>query len=384
MTKTDIVVTTVFEPTWMDGYLSNLRDHGRVDEVVLRIICDRKTPGSVYAAADAAARAGFAVDCPSLDEQEAYLRGLGVAEDFIPWNTDNRRNVGFLRAWEHGADVLVSIDDDNYCMPGDDFVGAHHVVGERAGDLAGCRRADGGPWFNICELLVPETPGSIYPRGFPYSARSHEARAELRPVGEEHAAARVVANAGLWVGDPDVDAVTRLALAPRIVGASPEAVVLGPETWSPVNTQNTALVRDAMPAYWYVRMGSGLQGMTVDRFGDILSGYFLQKCAKHLGDTIRLGSPVTDHRRSPHDSFRDLHAELPGMVLLEGVLPWLRDVSLSGDTYAGAYASLAAALREEAPRFTGFVWDDGGREFLAATADGMDDWLAVLRRIALT
>jgi hypothetical protein len=383
VTRTDIVVTTIFEPAWMEGYLSNIRDHGRVDEVVLRIICDRKTPASVYAAAESASRAGFTVDCPTLEEQAAYLRAIGVADDFIPWNTDNRRNVGFLRAWEHGAEVLVSIDDDNYCRPGDDFVGAHQVVGQPAGSLAGFRVADGGPWFNICELLEPETDGPLYPRGFPYSARSAAARAELGPA-TGRSAARVVANAGLWVGDPDVDAVTRLALAPRIRGASSDAVLLGPATWSPVNTQNTAVARDAIPAYWYVRMGFALQGMTIDRFGDILSGYFLQKCAKHLGDTIRLGSPVAEHHRTPHDSFRDLHAELPGMVLLEGLLPWLREVPLSGDSYADAYASLAAALREEARRFTGFVWDEGGREFLVETADGMQDWLDVVSRVGLT
>ena len=147
--RTDIVVTTIFEPAWLEGYLRNLRAHGRMDSTTLRIICDRKTPQSVYAAAQAAAEQGFAVDCPALEEQQAYLERLGAPEGLVPWNTDNRRNIGFLRALESGADVLISIDDDNYCSDEVDFVGEHGVVGAAAAPETVSRIANGAPWFNI-------------------------------------------------------------------------------------------------------------------------------------------------------------------------------------------------------------------------------------------
>ena len=193
--------------------------------------------------------------------------------------------------------------------------------------------------------------------------------------------ARIAVNAGLWLDDPDVDALTRLTLAPQGRAARPESVLLAPGTWSPINTQNTAMLREALPAYYYVRMGFPLQGMRIDRFGDILSGYFLQAVAKHLGDGIRIGSPVAAHRRSPHDLFKDLYHELAGVVLIEELVPWLRELKLQGGDYASAYASLAQALEDGAEGFRGFVWDEGGRDFLRETASCMRDWLALVARI---
>jgi len=378
--QTDIVVTTIFEPAWLDGYLDNIAAHGRTDEVTIRIVGDRKTPRSVWQAADDARRRGFLVDCPDLDEQEAFLHSLGIA-DLVPWNTDNRRNIGFLRAWESGADVLISIDDDNYCRGESDFVGSHHVVGQRAGDLADHAAVDGGAWFNICSLLDIEPSAPVYPRGFPYAARRADDEASIIPAYEGDPDATVAVNAGLWLDDPDADAITRLALAPNVRAASGTAVLIGVRTWTPINTQNTGLAREAIPAYYYVRMGYELQGMKIDRFGDILSGYFVQACAKHLGHVVRVGSPVVDHRRTPHNLFKDLHQELAGIVLLEDLVPWLQQLSFQGATFGETYAELADQLEAAAPTFHGMVWDEGGREFVVETARCMRTWLATIGQI---
>ena len=382
--KTDIVVTTIFEPAWLQGYLDNIRAHGHERVVTLRIICDRKTPATVYAAAGAALREGFQVECPTLDEQAAYLRKLGLPEDYIPWNTDNRRNIGFLKAWESGAEVLISIDDDNYCRADSDFIGSHHVVGQSLNSLQAHVYADGAAWFNICQLLECQVQDPVYARGYPYAARKHEAQASTRALPASAGEQLVAINAGLWLDDPDVDAITRLAQRPRMRAARQQAFILGPATWSPINTQNTALMRAALPAYYYVRMGFPLQGMRIDRFGDILSGYFVQKCAKHLGQVLRLGGPVADHRRSHHNLFKDLYHELAGIVLVEELLPWLQELALEGRDYPSSYAALADALSANAGRFTGFVWDEGGRDFLRDTAECMRRWLAVMKTISGT
>jgi hypothetical protein len=152
--------------------------------------------------------------------------------------------------------------------------------------------------------------------------------------------------------------------------------------WSPVNTQNTALTRDAALTYYYVRMGFPLRGLTIDRFGDILSGYLSQKCVKHLGHAVRVGTPVLDHRRTPHNLFKDLYHEMAGIVLIEELIPWLREVRLEGGSYLEAYESLASRIAEVAPKFTGFIWDDGGREFLTDLAASMTVWSRLVRSIA--
>jgi hypothetical protein len=280
-------------------------------------------------------------------------------------------------ALERGCDVLISIDDDNFCLPGTDFVAEHQVVGSIA--VANCVKSSDG-WFNLCSLLSgPEQP-AIFPRGFPYAVQKTERKTELVSAPQP---LKIAMNAGLWLDEPDVDAVFRLCRRPRITGFTGTNVLLGPDVWSPINTQNTALTREAALTYYYVRMGFPLKGLSIDRFGDILSGYLTQKCVKHLGHAIRVGTPILDHRRTPHNLFKDLYHELAGIVLLEEFIPWLREVPLEGTTYLAAYESLAGRIAEGADRFAGFIWDDGGREFLREMSRSMQIWSHLVRRIAL-
>jgi len=277
-------------------------------------------------------------------------------------------------ALDRGADVLISIDDDNYVLDDVDFAGEHLVTGTEV-ELEALESSD--RWFNICSMLHSSTKDEIFPRGFPYFARRNE-----RTISREKAgAARVAINAGLWLSDPDVDAMTRLTQAPRIASAVPHSIGLGPGTWTPINTQNTSIARDAIAAYYYVKMGFSLGGLRIDRYGDILSGYLIAKCVKTRGEAIRIGSPVADHRRTPHNLFKDLYHELAGMVLLDDLLPWLLDLKLDGSTYPELYASLADAIEAKAPSMSGFVWDEGGREFLTETAEHMRAWLEAVKTI---
>ncbi len=368
-----IVVTTIFEPKFLDGYVENLRRFGHEDAEII-VIIDRKTPASVAERCAHHARAGARVTCPTLDEQEAFVARFPSMRGRIPYDTDNRRNIGYLMALEHGAEVLISIDDDNFVLDHIDFVGEHLVTGRTIAD-AEAESSDG--WLNICSLLHSSTKDEIFPRGFPYFARRNERTIR----GENTPAARVALNAGLWLSDPDVDAMTRLTQAPRIHAAEDASLRLGRNTWTPINTQNTSIARDAVAAYYYVRMGFSLGGLRIDRYGDILSGYLLAKCVKTRGEAIRVGSPIADHRRTPHNLFKDLYHELAGMVLLDDLLPWFTELEIGGGTYAELYAALADALEEKSASMKGFVWDDGGRDFLVETAGHMRAWLEAVEAI---
>lgn len=368
----DIVVTTIFEPRFLDGYVENLAIHGHDDAGII-VIIDRKTPPTVYERCLYHAKRGRRVLCPTLDEQERFLARFGSLAARIPYDSDNRRNIGFLMALERGADVMITIDDDNYVLDDSDFIAEHTVAGTRV-TLPEISSSDG--WINLCDMLESNVATDIFPRGFPYFAR-RTTRELTRNVAE----AEVAINVGLWLSDPDVDAMTRLTLAPNISRFRGENVLLATNTWTPINTQNTAVVRDAIAAYYYVRMGFSLGGLRIDRYGDILSGYLLQKVVKTRGAGIRVGTPIADHRRTPHNLFKDLYHELAGMVLLEDILPWLQDLPLQSGSYATLYASLADALEDKAGTMRGFVWDEGGSDFLRDTAANMRAWLDAVATI---
>jgi hypothetical protein len=373
MPKATLVLTTIFDPVILDAYRRNFERHGHLDELDVIAIPDRKTPAAAYETCTRLARQGLDVTCPSLEEQDAFLKRVGLPSGFIPYNSDNRRNVGFLMAWERGSDFLISIDDDNFCGDDEDYFDAHASVlfGRGPHPIAG----DHSRFLNICDLLQMSAP-SVFARGYPYFAR-HRSSAVRTSAG----AAEIMINAGLWLQDPDVDAITWLGLRPQAKAFKNQSVVLDADTWSPVNSQNTAVRRDVLPAYYFIRMGYPLHGATVDRYGDIFSGYFALACAKHLGGSARFGTPIADHRRNSHNYLNDATAELPAIVLLEDILAWLIDVQLSGATGLEAYLSLSHALDEAAEKFQGRAWNDASRGYVHQMAHLMRVWISACRAI---
>jgi hypothetical protein len=371
--KVAIVLTTINDAKLLDVYYENLSNHGRLEETCAIVIPDRKTPSAAFARCRDLAKKGLRVNCPSLEEQEEFLRRVGFSPELVPYDSDNRRNVGYLMALESGADLVISIDDDNYCSE-EDFVGAHAVACGLEVEAEVVEAAS--RWFNACTLLSLDPERTVYPRGFPYFVRQDGGSLERR-----RARVTVRINAGLWLEEPDLDALTWLVAPTRAHAFRGPSVVLSADTWAPVNTQNTGLHRNVIPSYYYVRMGYELGGLTIDRYGDIFSGYFSQACAKHLGHGVRFGTPVAVHRRNAHDYLRDTAGELGGIRLLEDLLAWLPEQKLDGMTYGEAYESLSFLLEEAIWGFTGSIWTEPARAFFHELAYVMRCWVAACRRI---
>ena len=68
----------------------------------------------------------------------------------LPWRCIQRRNVSILYAYEKGCDVIIAIDDDNYVLPGTDFVGTH-VAGLTLLETPSLSSSSG--WLNVCKFL---------------------------------------------------------------------------------------------------------------------------------------------------------------------------------------------------------------------------------------
>ena len=370
-----LVLTTINDPIVLDCCFENFSHYGHLDKVVCYLIIDKKTPLEAIRRCQTLRERGWDVRCPSLDEQNAYIGRLDLPPEFIPLNSDNRRNIGYLMAYESGTDFVISIDDDNFPRPDEDFFAGHAVVCRDKVEAPIVQTETG--YFNICGMLGFTKPGTIYPRGFPYAARH---RAEN--VTEQPGAAPVHINAGLWLKDPDCDAITWLVNPPQATALTSPSVTLGANAWSPINTQNTALRRAALGAYYFVRMGYEIGGIAIDRYGDIFSGYFVQACARHLGGAIRVGTPVAEHRRNSHSYLHDATREWSCILLLEEVLPWLTtQARLAGVSYVDAYDALSHGLEELAERSSGRYWSDPVRGFFHQMAHCMRQWTRACRII---
>jgi hypothetical protein len=378
MTKVKIycVVTTIHDFSFLLDFANSMANDANAQlDVTFLVIIDKKTPSSLESNIKQARSLGLQIGCPSLKAQENFLKKLGLSE-LVPYNSDNRRNVGFLMAYAAPCDVLISLDDDNRPVAESPFFSEHLTALTTPAPKS--RVTSPNLWFNICNLLEVKPNTSIFPRGFPYSKRlaSHEEVSVREPEG------KVGANVGMWIGDPDVDAATRLSIRPRALSIKRLSVYLSAGTWTPINTQNTSLQSELVPAYYYLRMGDMGNGKKLDRFGDVWSGYFLQAVMKHLNYVTRVGTPVVEHVRTFHDLIQDLSYELPGIQLTEALADWLPTVKLSGSTPAETYESLTEALDEQADHFTGWAWDEPSRKYMHNLANCMRLWLRGIRQIA--
>lgn len=313
-----IVFTTVNHPIMLDALYENIARHGRLGSVKVWVVGDRKTPKSIRGLCDAVSARGLEVRYLDIDDQDRVGREFADFYGRLPFNNETRRNIGYLCAFADGCDRLISIDDDNFPTAGD-FIGAHEVTGSHwEGPLLG----DSSSFHNLCQYIEFEPSRVVYPRGYPFRLRGVPSNVWQG----ESASARIGVTAGLWLKEPDIDATTWLnGAVSGIRVRGPRTTVLDQSTWTPINTQNTSIVRELIPAYLCVPMGWDVPGGKIQRYGDIWGGYFLQALIAGLEYHVAFGDPIVEHRRNPHDYIDDLRCEFWGMVLTDWLVGILRE-----------------------------------------------------------
>jgi len=366
--KADLVLTTINNPTLLYGYYENFVKYDNLENIRVVVIPDRKTPKEAYDTCIDLKNKGLDVNFIDLEDQENYLKKFYGLNKIIPYNSDNRRNVGYLMAYDSNSDFLITIDDDNYSIIDEDYFKEHLVVCS-ANKKVDVVKSDNG-WYNICQLMNIEPQIEVYARGFPYNQR-HK-KPVIKEAPEE---GKVTINAGLWSGEPDLDGITWLTIPVRTSKLKDKSIYLSNTTWSPINTQNTSLAKEVIPSYYFVKMGYPLMGARIDRYGDIFSGYFSQKCAKELGDIIRVGTPVAEHKRNSHNYLNDATNELACIWILEDLLPWLREVKLEGNSYSEYYESLSYKIEDFAESIENKFWAEDVKGYMHQMAYNMRLWL---------
>ena len=143
-----LITTTIHVPRVLERYHLIGRD------VLCIIAGDKKTPHRDVATF---VKTMSNVEYLSVEDQEK----LGYkSSSIIGWNKIMRRNIALLEALKHGADIVVSVDDDNIPLDEHYFSDFRAVLSK---PYSGLTIQSPHAWINIGDFLSPK----VYHRGFP-------------------------------------------------------------------------------------------------------------------------------------------------------------------------------------------------------------------------
>ena len=277
--KKFIVTTTINAPTKAIKLFDNMKDWKLI------VIGDLKTPK------DYSLKNGVYV---SPKEQEEYNKKLS---DAIGWNCIQRRNFGILKAYDLGADIIATIDDDN--IPYDDW-GCNMIVDKEVNIKS----------YESSQIafdpLFATNHNEIWHRGFLLQILNK------RDKKESNITKKIDVQADFWNGDPDIDAICRMEHAPDCT-FDKKYFPFTTSNFSPFNSQNTFLSRSVIPHYFLFPH--------IGRMDDIWASYYVE--AK--GFTVAYSKATVYQERNVHDLTVDMVKEFIGYEHNLKLLNALRD-----------------------------------------------------------
>lgn len=276
-----IVTTTINPPTEATIKFSQKKDWKLI------VVGDIKTPHEEYRK----------INCIYLSPEEQQEKYPELS-DCIGWKTIQRRNIGFVEAYKLGAEIVATVDDDN--IPYDNW-GENVLVGKTIEvdvyDTDYC----------AFDPLSVTNVNEVWHRGYPIENVPN--RNDVCYKGKQFR--EVLVQADLWDGDPDIDAIARLALKP-LVKFNVNAPYSGTKP-GPFNSQNTFVSAKCLKDYCV------LPG--VGRMDDIWPSYYFQ----HLyPNSVIYNSASVYQERNPQDLITNLENEIIGY---RNTLKIIKDIS---------------------------------------------------------
>ena len=265
MFKKVVVITTINNPTVAVKKFCTFKDIGIV------VVGDAKTP------------CPWIYDSPnltylSIEKQEVF--------DFpLPLNSYSRKMIGYLKAIELGAEIIIDTDDDN--IPYQNW-----SLPEKERPLF----VSSSGFINIYKYFSNRL---TWPRGLPFDYID----SEVRTID-----AYTDAKIGIWQGladnDPDVDAVHRFMDKTATIFDRHQSIVLDIGTVTPFNSQNTSFVKELFSLLY-------LPISVNQRFSDILRGYVAQPIMWAAGYLLGITNAGVYQERNEHDLVKDFLDEIP-------------------------------------------------------------------------
>lgn len=224
----------------------------------------------------------------------------GELAELIPYRHYCRKNLGYLFAIEHGADLILDTDDDN--IPLDNF--GNGLSLEVNGKLL-----SGVDWANVYSHFTSE---NIWPRGLPLkfihekgnvAQFSHRTDCLVQQFLADH--------------DPDIDAIHRLVFGKEFFFEKNEPIILDSGTWCPFNSQNTVFFSTAFPLLY-------LPCHVSFRMTDIWRSFIALAMLEKVGGSLAFLAPTVEQLRNEHDLMDDFELEIVGYRFNDSIRSILR------------------------------------------------------------
>ncbi len=276
--KKYIITTTINEPTEATIKFCKIADE---KDFTFVIVGDTKTPHDSYK------------NLTDLYNNVVYLSPVEQdmlypdLSEVIGWKTIQRRNIGFVYAYQNGAEVVATVDDDNipYDSWGDNILLGQEIEVDEFENLS-C------PFF---DALSTTEHNDLWHRGFPIEHL--QVKNDIEYKGKVKMTPLVQAE--FWDGDPDIDAICRLSKKPIVKFKPFEPFTT--KQLTPFNSQNTFLHRSVLK-YYSVFPYTG-------RMDDIWGSYVMQH---HFPNSVIFAKASVYQARNPQDLVKNLENEIIG------------------------------------------------------------------------
>ena len=283
--KVALITTTIYIPRVLELYRSINKD------VWLFVAGDKKTPHKETRRL--VENLGNAIYYSDEDQEKLGYK----SSEIIGWNKTRRRNIALLEAIKYEADIIITIDDDNIPLDDNYF---HDFIAILSKPYTGLKVSSNTGWFNVGDFMVPR----VYHRGFPYHLRHEKIDYQISFAR----GVKIGIAAGMWFGDPDINAMERITNRPTVHQFSEilhKGIILDNTHFAPIDSQNTAYVRELAPLMMVIE--------GVGRYNDIWASYIAERVMMTTDYCCHFGKPFVWQERNPHNLWQNLKDEIFGM-----------------------------------------------------------------------
>ncbi len=292
-----ILTTTINIPIFLKNICENIKKF-KHKNIFFLVLADRKTPIEAKSYCKKISKK-FKIKIIYLDieKQDLYFKKkYKNLYSLIPYNDNMRRLLGLIYIKKFNPKRVIFIDDDNFVSNKVDFLKGHSIVSTK---VSGKSIYIKSRWPNIYRYLQTENNLPIFPRGFPWSKRDiKNFKFKFKKVKNK----LVLANCGFILGDPDIDAISRLFWKIKVKKIiSKGNKLIGKNMFCPFNDQNTCI--DGKTSLLYFKP------VSAGRNSDIWTSYLYNKISSLHDSLISYGMPHLTQIRNKHDIWKDFELE---------------------------------------------------------------------------